>query len=99
MPDFGEFYKNNIIAKSSFNQFVSGKEYTLGTKTITGEDIKQAIIKFQDSLIDKKEQNHNEIVGYVPKLQAVVAKERSLSSIPDEILEFAKENNLPVVLI
>ena len=97
--EFGEFYKNNIIAKSSFNQFVSGKEYTLGTKTITGEDIKQAIIKFQDSLIDKKEQNHNEIVGYVPKLQAVVAKERSLSSIPDEILEFAKENNLPVVLI
>ena len=97
--EFGEFYKNNIIAKSSFNQFVSGKEYTLGTKTITGEDIKQAIIKFQDSLIDKKEQNHNEIVGYVPKLQAVVAKEKSLSSIPDEILEFAKENNLPVVLI
>ena len=97
--EFAEFYRENIVSKTAFSQFASNREYKLGNKTVTGEDIKQAIIKFQDSLIDKKEENHNEIVGYVPKIQAVIAKEKSIDKVPDDVLEFAHENNLPVVLI
>ena len=51
------------------------------------------------SKFSKKEVNHNEIVGYVPKIQAVIAKEKSIDKVPDDVLEFAHENNLPVVLI
>ena len=97
--EFAKFYKENIAPKTSINQFLIGKEYTLGNKTLKGKDIRKAISDYQNSLIDKKDRNHNEIVGYTPKLQAVIAFEDSLDNVPDDLLKFADENKLPVILL
>lgn len=97
--EYAEFYKNHIAPKTSLSQFPDTKEYNLGKFKVKGSDIKDAVAKFQDGLIDKKEITHNEIVGYAPKIQGVVAKAKALSEVPLELLEFARENNLPVVLI
>ncbi len=97
--EFAEFYRNVLANKTSLSQFADSKEYKIGSKKVTGLEIKKAFEEYQDSLIDKKEEIHNEIVGYVPKIQAVIAKAKSLKEVPDELLKFADENKLPVVLI
>lgn len=97
--DFAKFYKENIALKTSLFNFVDSKEYILGEYRITGKQLKEAIEKYQDSLIDKKEEHHNEIVGYVPKIQGIIAKANSLSEIPQNLLDFAYKNNYPVILI
>ena len=50
-------------------------------------------------MIDKKELDWNEIVGYVPKINAVISKAESLDKVPKPALDFANENDLPVILI
>lgn len=97
--EYGDFYKKNILSKKSYSEFSSSKEYTLGNRKITGKDVVNAIKAYQDSLIDKNETKHNELVGYIPKIKAVVAKEKTLDDVPNELLDFAYENKLPVVLI
>ena len=97
--DFAEFYRTNIASKTSLSQFLLNREYKIGNKTFTGRQIREAIEKYQTSLIDKKEQSHNEIVGFAPKIQAVVAFEKSFDNVPFELLKFARENDLPVILM
>lgn len=97
--DFGEFYKNHVVGKTSLSQFDEKRKYQIGKKTFSGKEIKEAIKKYQTSLIDVKEAGHNELVGYIPKIKAVVAKEKTISAVPSELLDFAYENNLPVVLV
>ncbi|MCD8024355.1 MAG: HD domain-containing protein [Candidatus Gastranaerophilales bacterium] len=97
--EYADFYKNNLALKTSLSEIVDSKEYILGGKTFTGADLKKAISDYQDKLIDKKELVHNEIVGYTPKIQAVVAKAKNLNEVPKELLDFSHENNLPIVLI
>lgn len=97
--EYGDFYKNVLASKSSLSEISDTREFKLGKYTITGKKLKEAIIKYQDDLIDKTEQEHNEIVGYTPKIQAVIAKSKNLNNVPDELLRFARENNYPVILI
>lgn len=97
--DYAEFYKNNIAQKSSVSNFSYNKIYKLGNHSITGKQLMEAIEKFQDSLIDKEEKRHNEIVGYVPKIEGVIAKANGLDEVPKELLDFAKKNNYPIILI
>jgi len=97
--EYGEFYRNVIASKTSVSQIPPHKEFKIGTNTFTGQDLIDAIIKYQDSLIDKTQKQHNEIVGYTPKIQAVIAKAKTLDKVPDELLKFAHENNYPVILI
>ncbi len=97
--EYGEFYRNVIASKTSVLQIPPHKEFQIGDNTFTGQDLIDAIIKYQDSLIDKKQLQHNEIVGYTPKIQAVIAKEKTLDDVPGELLKFAHENNYPVILI
>ena len=97
--EYAEFYKETLASKTSLNEIADGKEIQIGSHIFTGKQLKTAIKMYQDDLIDKKEQGHNEIVGYTPKIQAVIAKESSLNDVPDELLRFADENNLPVILI
>ena len=97
--DFAEFYRTNVAPKTSLSQFLLNREYKIGNKTFTGRQIREAIEKYQTSLIDKKEQSHNEIVGFAPKIQAVVAFEKSFDNVPFELLKFARENDLPVILM
>ena len=59
----------------------------------------KAIKEYQDGLIDKQEKKHNEIISYVPKIQAVIAKEKSINALPEGLLNFAYENNYSIILI
>ena len=71
----------------------------MGKRTFSGSDIKRAIVEFQNSLIDKTESTHNEIIGFAPKINAVIIKADNIKEAPDELLDFAHKDNLPVILI
>jgi len=43
--------------------------------------------------------SHNEIVALNSRIVGVIAKENSINDCPSWLLEFAKDNNLPVFLI
>ena len=96
---YAEFYKKHIAHKTSISNFPDNKIYHLGNHSITGKQIKEAINKYQDDLINKEEKTHNEIVGYVPKIEGIIGKAKSLSEIPKELLDFAHKNNYPIILI
>lgn len=97
--EYAKFYKECLAEKNSIAHFKPDKEYEIGTNKIKGRDLINAINEFQNSLIDKTGKKHNEIVCYTPKIRAIIAKERSVSKMPDEVLNFAYENKLPIVLI
>lgn len=97
--EYAEFYKEVLSGKTTIMQINPKKEYKIGKKVVTGEQIRNAIVSYQNSLIDRKEQTHNEIVGYLPKIHAVIAKEDSIHKLPDDLLKFAYDNDYPIVLI
>lgn len=97
--EYAQFYKTTIASKTSLTEINPSREFKLGNYTITGHQLIDAINKYQDNLIDKEERYHNEIVGYTPKINAVIAKSPSLDKTPAELLKFAYENNLPIILL
>ena len=97
--EYAEFYKKNLAAKTSLKEINLNKEYKIGQCSISGEKLVNAIKKYQDSLIDKTEHRHNEIVGYTLKINAVIAKSEKIEDVPEELLKFANENNLPIILM
>lgn len=97
--EYAEFYKNVLALKNSLLEINESKTYKIGEYSFTGKQLREAINKYQDELIDKQEKCHNEIVGYTPQINAVIAKEPNLDSVPNELLKFAHENNLPIILL
>ena len=97
--EYAKFYKEVLASKTSINEFLETKEYKIGKYTVSGKELSEAITKHQISLIDKDENQHNEIVGYTPKINAVIAKVQKLEDVNDELLKFADENNLPIILM
>lgn len=97
--EYAEFFKDVLSGKTALSQIPDDRIYKIGANSITGKELSEAIKTYQDSLIDKSEERHNEIVGYIPKIQAVIAKAESLDKVPDDLLKFAYENNYPVILI
>ena len=98
--EFAKFYRENIANINSLSQIKDEKKYSICNKSFSGKELKNAIIKYQkENLIPKGQDSHNEIVGYAPKIKGVIAKEKSLSDVPVELLDFAYDNNLPVLLI
>ena len=93
------FYKEHLATKNSLNEIPETKEYKIGEYSFSGLQLKTALQKIQDDLLDKDEITHNEIVCYTPKITAVIAKCANCSLIPNDVLCFAHENNLPVILI
>ena len=96
--DVAEFYKL-IARKTSFEQFPESKIYSIGKNKKSGKEIKNAIKKYQHYLVDNTNDVNNEVVGFAPKIKGVIVKGKSLKDAPDEMLKFAEENNLPIVLI
>ena len=96
----------SVIAK-----YIMGKQYpetqirgvTIGDRSFSKEDILGAFTYSRDQLIEMKKQkthgSHNEIVGLNSKIRGVVAKCSSLQECPQWFLEFARDNNLPIILI
>ena len=97
--EYARFYKEVLASKTSVSEFPQTKEYKIGKHTVSGKELSEAMTKYQISLIDKEETHHNEIVGYTPKINAVIAKVPKLEDVDDELLKFADENNLPILLI
>ena len=97
--EYAKFYKETLASKNLIEEINLTKDYNIGKYTISGPKLYSAIKEFQNSLIDKEGYCHNEIVGYTPKINAVVAKANKFEELPNELLKFANENNLPIILI
>ena len=97
--EYIEFYRKNLALKNSLNEITETKEYKIGEHSFSGLQLKTALKKVQDDLLDKDEIFHNEIVCYTPKITALIALCKYETSIPDELLKFANENNLPRILM
>lgn len=69
---------------------------TVGDKTFTGAQIKNAIISSNNSIINAR--FHNEVNVYTPQISAVMAKVNSIDEVPQELSDFANEHNLPIFL-
>ena len=79
------------------------KDIQINGKTFKKEDIIAAFTYSRDQLIEQKKVkahgSHNEIVALNSKIKGLVAKVDSLDECPDWFLEFARENNLPIILV
>ena len=97
--DFAKFYKRYLVNTETLSDINLQGMYVLGKNIISGIEVKKAIIDFQKSLINKNNSSHNEIVGYAPKVEALVSKVKHFSQLPEDFLEFARNNDLPIILI
>lgn len=94
------FIEKILPKKTNLEQFHDNKEYIFNENIkFKGAELKEILKQVQDSIIDKKELDWNEIVGYVPKINAVVAKAQNLREVPKSALNFAKENDLAILLL
>lgn len=94
--EYSELYQL-LASKKYLSQIQDGKTYTIGTRSIDGSEIKQAIKKANDELINVGQ--HNESNVYNPKINAIVAKVNSIEEIPEDFLKFAKEQNLTIYIL
>lgn len=77
--------------------------FTIDGKTYKANDILDAFTFSRDQLIketkEKTHGSHNEMVGLNAKVKGLVAKVNSFEELPEYFLRFAKENNLPIILM
>ena len=93
--DFATFY-NDVLAKGQIN---ADKTYSIGEYKFTGKQILRAIKLYQNSILKDKKYGHNEIIGYKPKIEAVIAFKEYEESLSSSVLDFAKRNNLPIIMM
>ncbi len=101
----------NDTEYAAITKYIMGKHYPetqikslkVGERIFSREDLLDAFLYSRDQLIDIKQQKthgfHNEIVGLNSKVRGVMAKANSLEECPDWVLEFARDNDLPIILI
>ena len=97
--DFSTFYNEVLSNITSLNGIEPKRNYHLGKRAFTGESLISSLKKTQKELLHKTNDLHNEILGYAPEIQGVIAKEKDPNKLPTDILDFAYENNYPIVLI
>ena len=73
------------------------KDVKIGDKVINAKDLVECLEKSRDKLFKGFE--HSEIVPINPRIQGLIAKVNSIEECPEEFLRFAKEHNLPIVLM
>ena len=98
--EYVDFY-NKFCANKFMSQIKDNIEYKIGDKTITGSEIKKAIRKADDELLQftKWLNINNEVTVLNPKFNAFAAKVDSFDEINDEYLQFIRNNNLPVLIL
>lgn len=72
------------------------QDININGSIIKADDIRSTIKASTDSMFEGN--HHNEVVIFNPKVKAVISKRNSIEEIPQHILDFAKEHNLPIVL-
>ena len=79
------------------------KDLKIGERVFKKEDILTAFTYSRDQLIEvskmKAHGDHNEIVALNTQIKGVVAKVNTLEECPAWFLEFARDNNLPIILV
>lgn len=74
------------------------KDFTVGNKTIKRADLVEALENSRDKLFEGGD-IHSEIVSINPRVKGLVARVTDISECPPEFLNFAKQHNLPIILI
>jgi hypothetical protein len=92
--DYTAFYID-VLSKGNINP---KQKYQLGKYEFTGKQLLRAMTLYQNTLLRDKI-THNEIIAYKPKIEAVIAKKRFPFSIEQEVLDFAYDNKLPIIMI
>ena len=85
-----------FASKKYISQIKDNETYKIGSKTINGKKIKEAIQEAGNNLFNLE--THNESNLYNPKINAFVAKVDSIEEIPKEFLKFVREHDLPIYL-
>ncbi|MBR5303606.1 MAG: hypothetical protein IKU37_02125 [Candidatus Gastranaerophilales bacterium] len=83
------------------SQLDNTSEIKIGNKIFTGKQIKEAILKANDSMIieNPRPLDCNEAILYTPKINAIIAKTNTLNDIPQTLLDFAEKYALPIYLL
>ena len=97
--DYVKFYRNVLSKLTSYDQIKNDDEFQIGEIKFDGATLKANLARIRDDLIDFKGETHNEIISYLPTIEAVISKADSLDEVPQELLDFANTNDLPIVLI
>ena len=90
-----------ILSKQLMN-----KKYTtqlnddiqIGNKVIKAEVLRECLEKSRDKLFEGTN-IHSEIVAINPRVLGLIAKVEKLEDCPEDFLIFAKEHNLPIILM
>lgn len=99
-------YDLNDSDYSKIVQFMFNKKYisqiredvNVGDKIIVASDLISALEKSREALFEDSDK-HSEIVALNPKVKGLIAKVSKLEECPQEFLKFAKEHDLPIVLM
>ena len=98
-------YDLNEAEYASLSKYLFGKKYLsqirkniqIGDKVINAKDLVNALEKSRDALFYGYE--HSEIIPINPKVKGIYAKVSKLEDCPEELLKFAKEHDLPIILM
>ena len=105
-----ELEKKGIYLNSdeyaALTRFLVNKKYTtqitkdvkIGDKVIKAKVLIKCLENSRDSLFEGGN-IHNEIVSINPRVKGLIAKVKRLAECPTEFLLFAKEHNLPIILM
>jgi hypothetical protein len=66
-------------------------------KTLTGKEVRTAILHAQDSILSSEV--HNEVNVYAPRISGVVAKVDSIEEVPQYVIDYAQEHDLPLYIL
>jgi hypothetical protein len=93
--EFGLLYEKTAdkIYKSQI------QDIEINGKLIKRDDILKAYNYMENRIMDSADSYHNEINLYNPKIKGLIFIGDELSGIPARDLKFARENNLPIVLL
>lgn len=94
--EYSELYQL-IASKKYLSQIKDNEIYTVSSKSLRGDDIKEAIMYAGNQLFNNTDYNESNL--YNPKINAFVAKVSSMDEIPKEFLDFVQEHNLPIYLL
>lgn len=91
------FLYNAILNKKYLSQI---EEIKLPNgEVVTKNEFKKAYMEMEKEIMKKGDLLHNEIVLYNPTINGIISLSNSISEIPKEYLNIAKENNLPIILL
>ncbi len=99
-------YDLDDVEYAALSQYLFNKQYTsqirkdiqVGNSVIKAKDLVEALEKSRDALFEGGD-IHSEIIPINPKVKGLVAKVEKLEDCPPEFLKFAKEHNLPIILM